>query len=175
MTHLYHHVPPDQSGTTLYPLNQLRDIDPELYSLKASKYTDREHVMERQIPILDCLWNDVLHLSPIPPHELKAALLEAGMEDRQFSYYQIEPTLFTAENTVIYLHQSTDRVIAPDASEFVPYEIERLSDLAHIPEWTKQYYAEQYANGDKPLRFLGIPHILHKGTVDTTNLPIVTV
>jgi hypothetical protein len=66
-------------------------------------------------------------------------------------------------------------VIAPDASEFVPYDIERLPALAYIPEWTKQYYAKQYAKGDKPLRFLGIPHILHKGTIDTTNLPIVTV
>jgi len=175
MIYLYHMVPPDQSGTTLYPLNQLRDINPELYKQKASKYTGREHVTERQIPLLDCLWNDVLHLSPIPPHKLKAVLLAAGMEDRQFSYYQIVPALFAPKNTVIYLHQSTDRVIAPEDSEFVPYDIERLPELVHIPEWTQQYYAQQYTNGDKPLRFLGIPHILHKGTIDTTNLPIVTV
>jgi len=175
MTYIYHMVPPDQLGNILYPLNQLRDINPELYSQKASKYTDQEHVMERQIPILDCLWNDVLHLSPIPPHELKTALLAAGMEDRQFSYYQIDPALFTPENTVIYLHQSTDRVIAPDPNEFVPYDIERLPDLTRIPEWTKQYYTEQYTSGDKPLRFLGIPHILHKGTVNTVGVPIITV
>jgi hypothetical protein len=45
-------VPEDQIGTTLYPLNQLRDVQPELYKTKASKYDGREHIMERQIPIL---------------------------------------------------------------------------------------------------------------------------
>jgi hypothetical protein len=175
MSYLYHMVPTDQIGTTLYPLNQLRDVQPELYKTKASKYDGREHIMERQILILDCLWNDVLHLSPIPPQELKAALLEAGMPDRTFSYYQIDPASLTADDTVLYLHQTTDRVVAPDDSEFVPYDINLLPTLAQIPDWTKQYYAEQYASGQKPLRFLGIPHILHKGTIDTTNLPIVTV
>lgn len=168
-------VPQDQIGTTLYPLNQLRDIDPQIYTQKASKYTGREHVMGRHIPILNCLWNDVLHLSPIPPHELKVALLEAGMEDRQFSYYQIDPTSLASDKTVIYEHKTTDRIVVPDVSEFVLYEIEKLPTLAHIPAWTKQYYAEQYSVGQKPLRFLGIPHILYKGTIDTTALTIVTV
>ena len=175
MPYLYHMVPQDQSGTTLYPLNQLRDIEPELYREKAGKYDGREHIMERQIPILNCLWNDVLHLSPIPPQELKAALLNAGMEDRPCSYYQIDPTLLAPDKTVIYKHKTTDLVVAPDDNEFVPYDIKNLPALVRIPEWTKQYYAEQYASGQKPLRFLGIPHILHMGTINTAALPIITV
>jgi len=168
-------VPVDQIGTTLYPLNQLRDVQPELYKTKASKYDGREYIMERQIPILHCLWNDVLHLSPVPSQELKAALLETGMPERTFSYYQIDLASLDVDDTVLYLHLTTDPVVAPNDNEFVPYNIDLLPTLAHVPDWTKKYFAEQYASGEKPLRFLGIPHILHRGTIDTTNLPIITV
>jgi len=175
MTHLYHLVPKDQSGTLLYPLNQLRDVEPDLYTLKKRKYFDREHIMERSVPILDCLWNDVLHLSPIPPDELKEALVTAGMAEQTMSFYQIDPASLDLDKTVIYLHLTTDGVTPPDVNEFIPYDIDRLQDLAPIPEATKNYYSEQYSSGHKPLRFLGIPHILYKGTIDTTALPIVTV
>jgi len=168
-------VPKDQQGTILEPLNQLKKSQPELYAEKVKKYEGREHVMERTIPTLDCLWNDVLHLSTIPPSDLKAALLEAGMEDREFNFYQIDPSLLTPENTVTYLHQDIDRITVPDDSEFVPFNISGLPELSQIPETTKQYWKDQYAKGAKPLIFLGIPHILYRGTLDTTNLPIITV
>jgi hypothetical protein len=97
------------------------------------------------------------------------------MPERTFSYYQIDPASLDVNDTVLYLHLTTDPVVAPNDDEFVPYNTNLLPTLAHVPDWTKQYYAEQYASGQKPLRFLGIPHILHRGTIDTTNLPIITV
>ena len=175
MNYLYHRVPQDQQGTVLEPLNQLKISNSELYKIKAAKYQGREHILERRIPILDCLWNDVLHFSPVPPAELKASLLEAGMEDKEWSFYQIDPSLFERENTVTYLHKDIGRISVPDASEFVPFNANNLPELSHIPNATMQYWKDQYAKSAKPLIFLGIPHILYRGTLDTVNLPVVTV
>lgn len=175
MNYLYHRVPQDQQGSVLEPLNQLKISSPELYKIKAAKYQGREHIMDRRIPILDCPWNDVLHFSPVPPADLKAALLEAGMEDKEWSFYQIDSSLLEPENTVTYLHKDIGRISVPDASEFAPFDANDLTDLSQIPEKTKQYWKDQYVKGIKPLIFLGIPHILYRGTLDTTGLSVVTV
>ena len=175
MSYLYHQVPKDQQGSVLEPLNQLKISNPELHETKAAKYQGRENIMERRIPILDCLWNDVLHFSPVAPTELKAVLLEAGMEDKKWSFYQIDPSLLEPGNTVTYLHKDIGIITVPDDREFVLFNISDLPELSQIPEITKRYWKDQYAKGAKPLIFLGIPHILYRGTLDTTNLPIITV
>jgi len=175
MSYLYHQVPKDQQGTVLEPLNSLKISNPDLYEVKVAKYQDRVHIMERRISILDCLWNDVLHFSPVAPAELKSALLEAGMEDKEWSFYQIDSSLLESENTVTYLHKDIGRISVPDDNEFVPFDFNDLPELSEIPETTKQYWKDQYAKSAKPLIFLGIPHILYRGTLDTANLPVVTV
>jgi hypothetical protein len=40
---------------------------PEVYVAQIKKYEGRERLLEKKIPVLDCLWNDVLHLSPLNP------------------------------------------------------------------------------------------------------------
>lgn len=175
MQYLYHQVPKDQQGSILTPLNQLRASNPELYEMGAAKYKEREHIMERRIPILDCLWNDVLHLSPVSPTDLKSALLEAGMQEKEWSFYQIDPGILDPTNTVTYLHKNIDQMAVPDVSEFVPFRFKDLPELSQIPETTKQYWKEQYDGGVKPLIFLGIPHILYKGSIDVSVTEIVTV
>ena len=53
--YLYHRVPADLKGHTLYPLNQLKTVYPSLYVAKAASYQDREAVMQARLPILGCL------------------------------------------------------------------------------------------------------------------------
>lgn len=175
MDYLYHMVPKDQQGTILEPLNRLKESRPDLYAEKVKKYDGREHVMERTIPILECLWNDVLHLSPIPPSELKTALLEAGIEDREFNFYKIDPYSLELNKTVVYMHRTTDKLIPPDHSEFVRFSPELLENIKDVPKVSKEYFREKYSAGEKPLLFLGIPHILYKGEIDVSNVEIVTV
>ncbi len=76
--YLYHWVPDDMIGDTLYPLNILKHTHPDLYTKKVSKYIGREKVMDQIIPILDCLWNDVLHFTAVHPKDVKDALIKAG-------------------------------------------------------------------------------------------------
>ena len=71
MIYLYHSVPKNLEGSILYPLNTLKGKHPDIYEQQVSKYVGREHIKEQRIPILDCLWNDVLHFSAVNPKEVK--------------------------------------------------------------------------------------------------------
>jgi hypothetical protein len=66
-------------GERLYPLNELRSVDRNLYEREKAKYKGREAVLDFRIPLIDVLWNDTLHLSTIHPSHLGAAWQEVGL------------------------------------------------------------------------------------------------
>jgi hypothetical protein len=77
-------------GNILYPLNTLREIDKDTYESHSSKYMGRETLMEQKIPVLNCLWNDVLHCSPIDFRLIYKALIRAGQHKfRNKEYFKI--------------------------------------------------------------------------------------
>jgi hypothetical protein len=173
MNYLYHFVPENMQGTVLYPLNVLKDIYPELYPNQSSEYSGREHVMEIRIPTLDCLWNDVLHFTAIHPGEVKQALLEAGRKNLpEFKCYQVDSHLLDPALTTVYLHR-LEKTMSPE--NFTQYDPEKITEYMHLPEITKQYYKEMTDKGEKSLLFHRTPHILYKGSLDTKDLPIITV
>lgn len=175
MQYLYHFVPKDMQGGILYPLNELKQKYPELYKKQVKKYEGREFVMDQIIPVLDCKWNDVLHLSAIHPQEVKNALIEAGRSD-QFSLmcYQIDPNILDAKETIVYknLYENQEKKEGSNFEEYKPDEIEKYSTL---PQATKKYYRKMYESGERPLVFAWAPHILYKGSIDISGLPIITV
>ena len=172
---LYHMVPADMQGTVLHPLNSLKDINPELYLSKAGKYDDRKHIMEQFIPTLECAWNDVLHFSALNPQELKQALVEAGMEPKEMKFYQIDPSLLDPKQTTIYLYQEKENEDKMNPDNFSDYDPEKLSAHSVLPQLTRDYYKEKFGKGERPLLFVGVPHILHKGSIDVSNLPVIIV
>lgn len=174
--YLYHMVPKDLRGNVLHPLNDLQNIHPDLYLAKVTKYQGRESVMEKIIPTLECKWNDVLFFSPVDPKELKDALVEAGMEPREMSFYQIDPELLDPSKTTIYLF---NRDLPPEQIDtlvnYTEYNPKDLEKHSKIPEKTKLYFLEEFKKNKRPLMFIGIPHILHKGPLDISDLPVITV
>lgn len=70
---VYHRYPEGLQGSYLHPLNKLRTKLPELYRREVQKYTGREHLMQQRVPLLECLWNDVLHFSPVHREQVAAA------------------------------------------------------------------------------------------------------
>jgi hypothetical protein len=72
----YHLIPLHLRGTVLYPLHQLTVIYPDIAAKHMTKYQGRRHLLNKPIPPLDCLWNDVLMLSPVHPAAMKAAMEE---------------------------------------------------------------------------------------------------
>ena len=174
-TFLYHMVPADMQGTVLHPLNSLKEANPELYLSKAEKYKDRQNVMAQFIPTLECAWNDVLHFSAINPQELKRALVEAGMEPREMKFYQIDPSLLDPTQTTMYLYQEKAGDDKMNPKNFAEYNPDTLAEHSALSQMTKDYYKEKYGKGERPLLFVGVPHILHKGSIDVSDLPVIVV
>jgi len=174
-TFLYHMIPADMQGAVLRPLNSLKDENPELYLSKAEKYKDRKHVMEQFIPTLECAWNDVLHFSAINPQELKQALVEAGMEPIEMKFYQIDPSLLDPNQTTIYIYQEKASNDKMNPKNFAKYDLDTLAEHSTLSQMTKDYYKEKYSKGEKPLLFVGVSHILHKGSIDVSDFPVIVV
>jgi hypothetical protein len=171
---LYHRVPEDMRGTTLHPLNSLKDMHPDLYVEKSAKYKGREHVMEEFIPTLKAAWNDVLHFTAVHPQELKEALVEAGLHPQEMKFYQIDPKLLDPEKTTVYLYRD-NAINKVNPNDFAAYEPDTLDQHSSLPAETKAYYKKMAEEGKRPILFVGVPHILHKGSLDISDLPVITV
>jgi hypothetical protein len=160
----------------LYPLNQLKSIYPEVYAENVKKYEGREHVLETRIPApLNCLWNDVLHFTAVHPTILYKNLAEVGFDADALvwkRWFKIPITVFDPQNTIVCLYRRDVR-LAPDAHDFQPFDPAKMGEYATVPHETIDYYREQFALGKRPLFFHHVPHILFKGTVETSGFEIV--
>lgn len=177
MNYLYHMVPRTKiEGDTLYPLNVLREKYPEVYEREVGKYVGREHVTKIHIPYFDCEWSDVLHMGAIKPHDLKGALVEAGMdESTPMSFYQIDPSILNPDLVVVYLNKKREKGTPPTEIDFVPFRIKDIERYSHINQETRDIYKTAFDAGKKPLIFALIPHILYKGSIEVGEIPIITV
>ncbi len=102
-----HFQPPQMHGATLVPLNLLKSMHLETYEQEAKRYTGREKLMKRVIPILDCLWNDVIHLSPIHPQRVLDVWKQEGMissqkKDAVFPTFKIPVEKLIESQTVCF-------------------------------------------------------------------------
>lgn len=174
MTKLYHAVPAPMDGTVLYPLNELRDRDRALYDQHARKYAGRDRLMQKTIPPLDCLWNDVIFLTAIHPKTLQQALADAGGPKLKRSYFEIDPAQLESELTTVFLYSKTKINEAFSDEDFAPLDAATLGACSVISSKTKAYYAEMYASGQRPLLYHLTPHILYRGTIETKGLPVIT-
>ncbi|MDR3546937.1 MAG: hypothetical protein P4M11_01445 [Candidatus Pacebacteria bacterium] len=165
-------VPGDQRGDILYPLNQLRDMHPELYEQYLKKYEGRESVLTQMIEPLDCLWNDVIFLTAVHPSMVKKAYEETGFKfDLPFRFYEIEPEALDPKRATVMLfpeHRSEPNV-------YRPYSPANIDQYSEFPERTMAYYEAMFSEGVLPLLFLFIPHILYRGTLNVSNLRIIKV
>ncbi len=176
MNYLYHRVPENMQGSVLYPLNILKEKYPEIYQKQVGKYVGREELTKRIIPILNCLWNDVLHFSPVHPVEIKKALVEAGWSsDFSMQCYLIDPKMLDPKDTVIYFSSPDNKINDPNPDNFMPYNPEDVKSFSIMSEKNKQYYKEVISQGGHPLLYPWVTHILYKGSIDIADLSIVSI
>lgn len=159
-------------GTTLYPMNALEATNPELYKLYKDGYEGREQLLERTIPYLDCLWNDVLHCSPVHPHEIIKALKAAGVKEiPELEYFQIDTgTDIDMSKAVIFYRDSNT---AGDI-RFQKASEADWSQVAVIPPITLEHYKNVAENGEPLFAYHGIPHFLYLGDIATADLQRIT-
>jgi hypothetical protein len=159
------------TGTILYPLNELRDFDVNLYELHAQKYSGREHLMQERIPTLqNCLWNDVLFLTAVHPVDFRKAFESKGfVRERPFRAFEFEVGELNHTRMTVITHMQINQ-----PAMYEPFEMVRLHEYARIPQETLDYWQERNEKGDtRPFLYLHIPHILYQGTLDISTASVV--
>lgn len=174
MAALYHRVPEPMVGSVLYPLNELRERDPETWARQRAKYEGREQVLDMPVPLLDCLWNDVLHLSPVHPRELVASLEAAGFRPEGRRFLEVDAGRLDPERTVVF-RNSTDREHRYDPDQWAWFQPALVAELAVLRDQTRDYFVECAREGWRPLLFAYVPHVLFRGSLDVSGVPVVEV
>ncbi|MGG4470614.1 group-specific protein [Paenibacillus alvei] len=178
---IYHMVPNQMVGDKLIPLNSLKTTYPDLYENYTKKYLDhpeRSKLLQRYIPRLNCLWNDVIHFLPIHPHYVFDTLSNLVIKTKEeVHFYKIPIELLAHNKNAVYLY-SKERYKGP-AEKIVDEEIELLNintfqELRKLPTDTINYYKSEKEKGSKFGLFPFIPHILSLGTVEVRDIQIVS-
>jgi hypothetical protein len=169
MQFVYHLKPQKIIGDALVSLNALNEISTELYNAAIEKYVGREYIMQIRLPILNCLWNEVVHLSPIHPqkiYDILEPLIEGPRTKRE--WLEIPITSLSESSTITF---SCPPVLIGSrldisTAECKPFSTSEYVGVNNIPPWTIKYYKDELAVGRKPLLFNGLIHVLTMGKVE---------
>jgi|TARA_Y100000034_G_scaffold55831_1_gene68378 hypothetical protein len=173
MNYLYHKVPEDMKGNFLMPLNSLKKKYPSIYNEKVKKYEGRETLLNLKFPILNCLWNDVIHLTAVNPEKLKKALIKAGSPKRKKSkWFKIDPRILNKSITIVNLYKIRNLF---NEKNYIFFQIRDLDKYNKIGSKTKAYFREEFSMGRKPMVFHFIPHILYKGKINIKDCEVIEV
>ncbi len=167
MTYLYHGVPEDMKGDSLIPLNQMLAVDADLRDSYLQKYKGREEILERKIPLLDCLWNDVVQLLPLNPKVLFDCQLELGLITAipEYRYFEIDLTMLEPEKAVVYFKT------APGEENVTVRWLKDvdLDELQEIPRATREYYETMVGTNEPVFNYQFVPHVVYMGSIDVSN------
>lgn len=158
-------------GRTLLPLNALQAVDPALHAQQIAKYQGRDAIPDRPLPELQCRWGDCVQFSTVHPAAIRFAFEETGHEwpKNGVRFFSVDAGRagFTSDDTAIWLYEDagpTTDMAAPK-TDVVAYSADRVASLATLQDRTMAYLREMKAAGRRPLLFVGIPHVLHRGAV----------
>ncbi len=175
MPSLFHTVPNQMLGTVLCALNELARVDRSAWARERAKYAGREHVLELRVPPLECLWNDVLHLSPVHPADIVAELRAVDLEPLRNRFFEIDAASLDTARTVVFINRRASTSDEIDASQWMPFEPDALPALAGFNEASRRYYRECAETGTRPLLWGYLPHVFYRGALDIRDLPILEV
>lgn len=174
MNYLYHRVPEKMQGDFLYPLNVLKDKNPEVYLQEVKKYAKRERLLVKRVGILDCAWNDVIHLTAVPPAQIKKNLTEGGFGKKPLSFFKIPIEMIQGEQSVAFTYRRDEQGIS-EINEYEKFDPARMDVYSTVPRETAAHYKQCKKESKKPFLFRFTPHILFRGSIDIRGLEIITV
>jgi hypothetical protein len=183
---VYHGVPKDMVGHTVYPLNQLSEIAPQAYEFQKAKYAGREAVLDFHIPRLGVLFNDTVHCAALDPRQLCGArqrlglpIPGTGMSSRMTGLFFAIPLERILQHRVVWYSGRTlwingapdeDVPLTPPDDEFEPFNPRLYRELSEPTSAHLAYLARMKSAGKPPLMFVHIPHILVAGPIDVSGL-----
>lgn len=166
---LYHRVPPVMEGKRLLPLTLLKEAFPALFEANLKKYDGRLDALAQYIPPLHCYWPDVVFLTPVHPIAIRRSLVNAGLSPRPREYFAIKPSALSPARTTIWLGNNPS-----DPADYRQYSAGMVYFFSPMPLTTEDRYKAVVAGGGRPFIFAGLPHVLHRGGIDLTDVEIIT-
>lgn len=175
---VYHLMPKNLAGETFHPLNTLKTLHPVVYEKHIQKYCGREQVLQRPIPILNCLWNDVLFFTNVHPKAILEGFIAAGQQWRpqQWAVADTVTAGFSGQNAVIY-HPDPERTkgdFAVQSERFAPFVEGEIQAVHELPSATLTYYIEAAARGEPIFAWRGLPHVLFRGSIGLADVDLLT-
>jgi hypothetical protein len=160
---VYHAKWPDFVGDRLYPLNALKERLPDVYTRAIKKYEGREWLLTAVIPVLNVLWNDMIHFSLMHPSLIYKTMSDLGFDHHKKPREWFEVPLEDVMRlpSVLYINSRDDRSkqVFP-GHDFEPVSEARVKALSGMPERNLAYYKECYAGKTWPLLWGYAPHVL---------------
>lgn len=179
MEFIYHAVPKDMIGQTLYPLFELRRLHPSLYEDAVKKYDDhpkRKELPNKLIRALNCARGDVLHFSSVHPARVFAALKTVFPDgNRQVRFFKIP---FERINVPAVLFDMNRREYAfgeedPDEA-FDILDSDRYREVKIVPQQAYDFYWEWQRRGEPGAPAWGkIPHVFVRGAVNVAGCEVI--
>ena len=155
------------------PLSGMQHAHPDLYAKYRVSYEDREEIMQRKIPLLDCLWNDVVQFLPLHPRKVFELQVEIGLipEIQPHKFYEINLNQLEPQKTVVFFKTE------PGEENI---EVKWLKDvdftaLQDIPKATRDYFKSLVGKAEEPFNYQFIPHVLYGGNLDVSNTKLITI
>jgi hypothetical protein len=170
---VYHRRSSRFTGNVLHPLNVLRQLEPEIAAREIKKYEGREQLLEARVPPLDCLWNDVIHCSPVHPKLILGAMREIGFEIPTVKYFEIPVEHLGVSQTIIFCSRIGQRQHSLD--QYLEFNEINLDACQELPDATRIYYQSCRDEARLPLTFAGVPHVLFRGSIDVTGIGVIEI
>jgi hypothetical protein len=173
MYHIYHGVPEQIIGNELMPLNDMHAAMPELRQQYLEKYIGREEILERKIPLLNCLWNDVVQFLPLHPRKVFELQKQLGLISTipSYKYFEIDLSKLDPDKTVVFFKT------AP-GEENVTVQWLRDVDfdaIQEVPPATISYFNSLVGTGEPPFNYQFIPHVVHEGKLNVSGSRVIVI
>lgn len=183
--YVYHRRSNNFKGEWIFPLNLMPSIEgfSEIYAQSVSKYTGREFLLSLVIPTLNCLWNDVIFLSPVHPHKHYEEYTKIGFSPINVQFYQIPVSILEDKRLTVWKWLSNKKY-APDdpihnsLESYCSFDFALYQEMDDLPEDTKEFYRSNFdpeiPTKYPPFNWYRIPHILCQDPINITD-PRITI
>ena len=182
MAFVYHLCASDFRGTTLYPLDGLREVLPDVYARERVKYDGRETVLDFKVPGLGVTWGATVNLSALDPAHLVRARRHLGVPFSNLLTRRVLriPVERIAHLPVVRYNSRTHWINSspgdpgvpqtPPDDEFSPFEPGSYREVQEVPELHLEYLRRQLVRGERALGFVFVPHVLVASPIDVSGL-----
>jgi len=179
---VYHLCASDFRGSTLYPLDGLRQAFPDIYERERFKYDRRESVLSFVVPRLGVTWGATVNLSALDPSRLVAARRRLGVPFSNLLTRRVLriPVTRIAHLPAVRYDSKTHWInsspgdatvpLTPPSHEFLPFDPELYEEETEVPELHLDYLRRQLARGERALGFVFVPHVLVAAPIDVSGL-----